>query len=349
MTVKERNGKYIIDTIWPDKKRTRRQAVSKKEAEKLNTRIRASRMDGTWRQLRRLLNMERVDPMKLSEASEIYLEQYVKTKNRDQRSKKSRLSIIEENTGNPLLGEIDRATATKYAQMRLDAGVSSRTVNRDIAVLRHLLEWARKNDLIDNNPLSEWERLVEKPYEGRRPTEDVIDAVFDKLEPTAKPLFEFIRYTGCRRGEALSLQWPQVDLRNRVVVFHRTKSGKPRSVPLTAEAVRAIHALPRTSKTQYVFYQAESMTRWSEAKGPWNRAREAAKHEWLRIHDLRHAYAIKLVEAGVPMEVVSEMLGHHSISFTQQHYAKYAPTWSGRVVLAALEGGKKRKKAQAQG
>lgn len=346
MTVKERNGKYIVDTIWPDKKRTRRQAVNEKEAKKLNTRIRASRMDGTWRQLRRTLNMERVDPMKLSEAVEIYLEQYVKIKNRDRKSKKSRLSIFQNATRNPLLSEIDRAMVTRFAQGRLKDKISARTVNRDIAVLRHFLEWARKNDLVDANPLDEWERLAEKPFEGQRPTEKVINAVFAKLEPTAKPLFEFIRHTGCRREEALSLQWHQVDLRNDAVVFHKTKSGKPRTVPLTAEAIKAIRALPRTSKTQYVFYQPESMTRWSEAKGPWNRARKAAGHTWLRIHDLRHAYAIKLVEAAVPMEVVSEMLGHYSIDFTRKNYAKYSPSWAGKVVLAALEGGQKKRKAK---
>jgi integrase len=98
--------------------------------------------------------------------------------------------------------------------------------------------------------------------------------------------------------------------------------------------------MPRIAQTDYVFYHSESLTRWSEAKGPWNNAREEAKYPWLRIHDLRHAYAIKLAEAAVPMEVICEMLGHHSVDFTRKHYAKYAPSWAGNVVLAALEGGK---------
>ncbi len=57
-------------------------------------------------------------------------------------------------------------------------------------------------------------------------------------------------------------------------------------------------------------------------------------------HNLSHAYAIRLVEAGVPLEIVSEMLEHHSVDFTKKNYAKYAPTWAGKVVLAALDGGK---------
>jgi integrase len=65
--------------------------------------------------------------------------------------------------------------------------------------------------------------------------------------------------------------------------------------------------------------------------------------KWCRLcraRRKRHAYAIRLAEAGVPLEIVSEMLGHHSVDFTKKNYAKYAPTWAGKVVLAALDCGK---------
>jgi integrase len=340
MTVKDRSGKWIIDTIWPDKKRTRRQAIDETQARDIDLRIRASRKDGTWRELRKKLNMEAVSGLTFQEGIDAYLEQYVSSKNRDKKSKKSRLGIIKRIIGNPLLSEIDMSTAARYVSKRSKA-VSSKTINRDIAVLRHMLEWSRKNGLVEKNTLDDWDRLSEEPFEGPRPFEHIIDAVFEKMDPAARPLFTFLRHTGARREEALSLKWHQVDLKNCVVVFFKTKGNKVRSVPLPAEALAAIKAMPRTSKTDYVFYHPESLTRWSEAKGPWNKAREAAKHDWIRIHDLRHAYAIKLAEAGVPMEAICEMLGHHSIDFTKKYYAKYAPSWTGRVVLAALDGGKK--------
>lgn len=340
MTVHKRDGRIIVDTIWPDGKRTRRQALTDKQANDLNTRIRASRIDGTWRDLRAKLNMEDSEGMTLEEAGKIYLEQYVKQKNRETRSKKSRLAILNREIGKILLTEIDQLAASKFAAKRQKSGVSARTINRDIAVLRHLLTWAMKNHLIESNALSEWDRLAEKPFEGMRPTEEIVDAVFEHLNETVKPLFAFLRYTGCRREEALSLKWSQINLKNQAVHLYRTKSGKPRSVPLTSESVEAIQAMPRIAQTEYVFYHPVSFTRWSEAKKPWNDARQAAGHAWLRIHDLRHAYAIRLVEAGVPLDIVSEMLGHHSVDFTKKNYAKYAPTWAGKVVLAALDGGK---------
>jgi integrase len=256
MTVHLRDGRFIVDTIWPDGKRTRRQALSEKHANKLDVRIRASRIDGIWHDLRTKLNMEHTEVMTLEDLGKIYLEQYVKQRNRDLRSKKSRIAIINREIGKILLTEVDQAAVTKFASKRHKAGVSSRTINRDIAVLRHMLMWAVKRHLIEVNPLSEWDRLAEKPFEGRRPTEEIIDVVFEHLNETVNPLFTFLRYTGCRREEALSLKWSQVDIKNQAVHLYRTKNGKSRSVPLTVEAVDAIKAMPRVSKTEYVFYSA---------------------------------------------------------------------------------------------
>ena len=345
MTVHTRDGRIIVDTIWPDGKRTRRQSTSEKQARDLDLRIRASRVDGTWRELRRQLNMERAEGLTFREAADLYLDQYVRTKNRDRRGKKSRLNLLAKQIGaSTLLAEIDQSTAARYASGKSKAGASAKTINRDLAALRHMLVWAAQNQLVDRNPLESWERLQEEPFEHQRPTEQAIDKVFAQLDDTARPLFTFLRHTGCRREEGLSLKWSQLDLANRVVVLHRTKSGKARSVPLTSEAMEAIRAMPRTAETEYVFYHPESLTRWNDAKAPWIRARKAAGVHWLRVHDLRHAYAIRLAEAGVPMHFISKVLGHASTDFTEEQYAKFSPESATRAVLAVLEGGKSGKK-----
>jgi len=55
MTVKKRDGRFIVDTIWPDGIRTRRQAGSRKQAIQIDIRIRASRLEGTWEEARKRL------------------------------------------------------------------------------------------------------------------------------------------------------------------------------------------------------------------------------------------------------------------------------------------------------
>jgi integrase len=75
---------------------------------------------------------------------------------------------------------------------------------------------------------------------------------------------------------------------------------------------------------------------------PWERARKAAGHGKLRVHDLRYAFGIKLAEEGCPMHYISEVLGHHSIDFTRKQYAKFSPDSASKNVLRVLEGRKLR-------
>jgi len=96
--------------------------------------------------------------------------------------------------------------------------------------------------------------------------------------------------------------------------------------------------MPKTSK--YVFYHSESLDRWDTCRKPWINTRNAAGYSWLRIHDLRHAFEIKLAEAGCPMHFIPEVLGHHNLEFTRRVYAKFSPESASRAVLMVLEGGK---------
>ena len=109
-------------------------------------------------------------------------------------------------------------------------------------------------------------------------------------------------------------------------------------MPLTAKAIDAIKAMPGGFK--FVFYHPESQTRRDTAHKVWESAREAAGYSWLRIHDLRHAYGIKLTERGCAMHFISEVMGNHSVDYTRKQYARFNPESASRAVLQVLEGGK---------
>jgi integrase len=179
--------------------------------------------------------------------------------------------------------------------------------------------------------------LEEIEWVGERPDESVVDAIFAKLKPCLVPVFTFIRETGCRRGEAISLQPGQIDFARAVITFHsNTKNGKSRQVPLTEKALCAIAAMPRNGET--VFYHPDTLKRWTgdAIDYRWEKAREAVGST-LRVHDLRHAYGIKLAEQGCPMHFISEVMGHHSVDFTRKHYARFSPESASRAVLRVLE------------
>ena len=114
---------------------------------------------------------------------------------------------------------------------------------------------------------------------GERPDESVIDEVFSKLDSRVLPVFTFIRETGCRKGEAITLDRSQIDFSRAQVVFHsNTKNGRSRQVPLTESALCAIAAMP--AQTDTVFYHPDTLRTWTfdGVSIPWERARRSAGH-----------------------------------------------------------------------
>ena len=227
----------------------------------------------------------------------------------------------------------------------------------------HMVRWATDQGIFENDPLVKLPKLDEPEYYPNRPEEQTINIVFGKIDSRALPIFCFMRETGCRKGEAIGLRHDQIDYARNVVTFHtsrrrgtRTKNGKIRQVPLTSDALAAIQSVPQNGST--VFYHPDSLEPWRDRTldSFWDRARrrsakanpeEASNCNSLRMHDLRHAYAIMLAEEGCPMHFISEVLGHYSVEFTRKRYARFSPDSAVQRVLTVIEGRKGTKRAQA--
>jgi integrase len=217
------------------------------KANEISIRFQAARVDGTWQELRRKLNMEqREEGLKFENLKEIYLEKYVRQYNRDVESKESRLRILGRRFNSLSIDALTPRRVTDFIVSRRRAGASNQTINRDLLVLKHMLSWATREQYMAVNPLPAIQLLKEIQFEGKRPEESIIDAVFSKLDPRVIPLFTFIRETGCRREEALALRHTQIT--GSEVVFWKTKNGRNRYVPLTTKAREAISAMPKASE-----------------------------------------------------------------------------------------------------
>lgn len=107
-------------------------------------------------------------------------------------------------------------------------------------------------------------------------------------------LTQFLLMTGARRGEALNLRWSQLDLEAQTALLPETKNGRARKLPIRADLVRMLRALPRT--TEHVFPITVDGLRKA-----WGRICTAAKltdDDELRVHDLRHEAISRVAEAG---------------------------------------------------
>lgn len=138
------------------------------------------------------------------------------------------------------------------------------------------------------------------------------------------PLVLLALNTGLRRGELLGLEWHDVDLNKKLVWVRAesSKTGTSRAVELNEEAVEVLRTWGLGKGLVFPGPQGDVM---GTVKTAWVKLLDAAQIKKFRFHDLRHTFASKLVQRGVPLQVVQELLGHASMIMTQR-YAHLAPS-----------------------
>ena len=165
------------------------------------------------------------------------------------------------------------------------------------------------------------------------------------------PMYLFLAHTGLRRGELLALKWKDINFANNTAKIksslaryrkrdenmqyiggYETKMMNPktrtsnRTVYLNSKAISYLHEMKRRNdelkiKSEYVvcnrkggYVQTRSfdqeLDRWCKRIGI----------EFKGLHALRHSFATRAIIAGVPIKVVSELLGHADIKITLNTY-----------------------------
>ncbi|MBW2605286.1 MAG: site-specific integrase [Deltaproteobacteria bacterium] len=122
-----------------------------------------------------------------------------------------------------------------------------------------------------------------------------------------------------RAGEIFSLQWSQVDFNSKRIKVERTKNGKYRLIPVNTPLFNELQRLHKQKTPPYVFTNPRTQKPYTTVKTAFLAACRRAGIENLRFHDLRHTFATRLIEAGVDIETVRDLLGHYSVTLTQRY------------------------------
>ena len=142
---------------------------------------------------------------------------------------------------------------------------------------------------------------------------------FAASQPSRTPQIDIIRLlllTGCRKSEIITLRWQDVD--GDTLNLADAKSG-PRRVFLNAPARAILDRQPRTCSA-WVFPSPSNLDRpFSRDFKIWRSVRREAGIEDVRLHDLRHTFASHAVLQGVPLPIVSRLLGHKRPSMTLRY------------------------------
>lgn len=232
--------------------------------------------------------------------------------------------------------DIEKETCDAYRKARLEIGRSPGTVWTELSVLRAALNWAVKRKRITKAPHI-WLPPQPKAKE-RHLTRAEADAFIAELRMPHLKLFVLLALGTAARASALfELEWSRVDFQRRQIDLRtgeQTRTKRRAIVPINDMVLAALLEAQRGAQTPYVVEWAGSPIR--TVKGAFKRA--AARCGWGDVtpHVLRHTAAVWLAEAGVPMPVISQYLGHSSTAVTERVYARYSPTYL-KTAAAALE------------
>lgn len=125
-----------------------------------------------------------------------------------------------------------------------------------------------------------------------------------------------------RRGEIFNLKWSNIDFDYGFIELLETKSGKSRKIPLSKTMLELLNNTPRIS--EFVFVNKDTSYPYTDIKHGFSTVLEKADIQNFRFHDLRHTVATRLVEKGIDLVVVKEILGHSKIDTTMR-YAHAVP------------------------
>lgn len=275
----------------------------------------------------------------------LYLEQVTPTKRAPERDQWSAKALFPAFTGKAL-ASIGAGEVRGYIDSRRKAGIAPGTINKEIGLMSAALNWARKE--LEWDVTNPWQSRRQREPNGRQRwlTHEEAEKLIQAAErPHRLQRFPWLRdfillglYSGMRPGEMLWLEWRRVGLKDAAIIFEAEteagqkkgqKNGKAGRVPLNLEARAAMLSRARfraehCPASPWVFCRRDG-TRIASVKHGFAACVADAGLLNVHPHDLRRTFGSWLVQAGVGIERVSELLRHSDISITASVYAHLRP------------------------
>ena len=200
--------------------------------------------------------------------------------------------------------------------------------NRLLAMMRKFFNWSEDRAIRPrgSNPCKGIEQYSEQRRE-RFLSQDEIGQLgtalraaeeANSITPSAAAAIRLLLLTGCRRDEILKLRWEDVDIERRLLLLPDSKTGK-RAVMLNEPAQDVLSRVPRVKGNPFVIVGKVDGAHLVNLSKPWQRVRDAAMLEGVRVHDLRHSFASVAAAGGESLIVIGALLGHREMRTTARY------------------------------
>lgn len=224
--------------------------------------------------------------------------------------------------GQYFIDKVDSADIQKFHNdLVAKHNLTKSTANRVLSGVKVLFSHAKANKLIKENPADGIKMFtVNNIVNVFMRTDDQKKMLEDARHVAGEDFAVFLyllSVTGCRRGEMKTAKWADIDFAKGTWTLPITKSGKTHVLQLSDHLKAYLQTLPKIS--EYVAPNRKTGKPFTDFQRKWDKVRKNANRPDLRIHDLRHLFATRLVESGHHMIAISKVLGHHSVTVTQRY------------------------------
>lgn len=284
---------------------------SRKLAERIYAKALTDLQEGRW------FEKQKAKSTTFEEMVGKYLQKYYRI--RDEHTVKKLLPFF----GHLTLSDITTELVSDCRDERLKI-VKPATVYQELSLMRRMFNVARR----------EWKWLKENPVAdlsfsvgNRNARERWLSVEEEKLllEKATNP--EWLRaliivalHTGMRRGEILNLTWKDIDFVRRVLRVMQSKNGEKRTIPMSQTVSMTLRGSGKVIDISGRVFPISVRS----LRDAYDKTLEKAGIKDFRFHDLRHTFATRLVQNGVDLYKVKELLGHKTIVMTMR-YAHHYP------------------------
>ncbi|WP_430225875.1 tyrosine-type recombinase/integrase [Paroceanicella profunda] len=221
--------------------------------------------------------------------------------------------------------QITVETCRKYATTRRAKGISDGSIWTELGRVRSACNWAVKRKLLDNSP------HIARPSKPAPKDRWLSDAEISlllaaKMAPHTRLAILVMLSTACRVTAALELTWDRVDLERGILDLRADATGPRKGravVPINAGLKAALSEARRAALTDHVIEWNGGPVR--DIKTGFRAAVADAGLKDVTPHVLRHTAAVHLAAGGMPLNRISQFLGHSSTAVTERVYARFAP------------------------
>jgi len=241
--------------------------------------------------------------------------------------------------GSRALHLITRRDIEAYSRSRASK-VKGATINRELALLRHLFNIAIEKGYTDHNPARGLKRHPEAPWRHKFYfSESEIEKLISGSAPHLRPILAVAFGTGLRKGDILGLKWRDVDLDRGIISIQMQKTGEPIEIPLIPMLRDLLRQMKsRAGLSQFVFSLGSSGQGIGDIKTAFRAAlrRSGLAEKGYRFHDIRRTFARMLYNQGVILTKIQRLLGHKSVLTTERYLGvKFEET---REAILMLDG-----------